>query len=91
MNIDHYHNQKKVEQEASEQHSRPGDWPGPLQQVRLLSTGYNCRDYSRLGSEMTTNARKWQSKCNELQKLLDEEIYLKDDLQGKIHVLEKKV
>ena len=40
---------------------------------------------------MTTNARKWQSKCNELQKLLDEEIYLKDDLQGKIHVLEKKV
>ena len=40
---------------------------------------------------MTTNARKWQSKCNEIQKLLEDEIYLKEDLQGKIHFMEKKV
>ena len=40
---------------------------------------------------MTTNARKWQSKCNEIQKLLEDEIYLKDDLQGKIQVMEKRV
>ena len=40
---------------------------------------------------MTTNARKWQTKCNEMQKLMDDEIYLRDDLQGKLHLMEKKV
>ena len=39
---------------------------------------------------MTTNARKWQSKCNEIQKLLEDEIYLKEDLQGKMNFMEKK-
>ena len=46
--------------------------------------------HPRLGTEMTTNARKWQSKCNEIQKLLEDEIFLKEDLQGKMTFMEKK-
>ena len=40
---------------------------------------------------MTTNARKWQLKCNEIQNLIDGEIMLKEDLQSKLYMTEKKV
>ena len=40
---------------------------------------------------MSLNLKKWQEKCSEIQKTLDEEIMLKEDNIGKIHQIERKV
>ena len=40
---------------------------------------------------MTINARKWQSKCNEMQKILDEETFAREEFQSKYVMSEKKV
>lgn len=40
---------------------------------------------------MTINARKWQSKCNEMQKAIDEETFMREEFQSKCLMSEKKV
>ena len=40
---------------------------------------------------MTINARKWQSKCNEMQKGIDEEMFMREESQSKCLMSEKKV
>ena len=40
---------------------------------------------------MSLNLKKWQSKCTELQKTIDEEILIKEETMDKIHQLERKV
>ena len=40
---------------------------------------------------MSLNLKKWQEKCSDIQKTLDEEIMLKEDNIGKIHQIERKV
>ena len=47
--------------------------------------------FFRLGSELTINARKWQFKCNDLQKLIDEESSGREEAILKLNVSEKKV
>ena len=45
----------------------------------------------RLVTEMSSNTRKWQVKCTDLQKVLDEGNLLKEDLVHKLHQMELKV
>lgn len=40
---------------------------------------------------MTINARKWQSKCNEMQKIVDAETFAREEFQSKYCMSEKKV
>ena len=40
---------------------------------------------------MSLNLKKWQSKCTELQKTIDEEILVKEETTNKVHQLERKV
>jgi hypothetical protein len=40
---------------------------------------------------MSLNVKKWQSKCTELQKKIDEEILIKEEILDKVHQLERKV
>ena len=47
--------------------------------------------FFRLGSELTINARKWQFKCNDLQKLIDEESSGREEAILKLNISEKKV
>ena len=40
---------------------------------------------------MSSNLKKWQSKCTELQKTIDEEILIKEETMDKVRQLERKV
>ena len=40
---------------------------------------------------MTTNARKWQGKFNELQRLVEEETCHREEMQSKLYMAEKRV
>ena len=40
---------------------------------------------------MSLNLKKWQTKCTELQKTIDEEILIKEETMDKLHQLERKV
>ena len=40
---------------------------------------------------MSSNLKKWQSKCTELQKTIDEEMLIKEETMDKVHQLERKV
>ena len=40
---------------------------------------------------MTTNARKWQGKFNELQRLVEEETGHREEIQSKLYMAEKRV
>ena len=40
---------------------------------------------------MTTNARKWQGKFNELQRIVEEETGHREEIQSKLYMAEKRV
>ena len=40
---------------------------------------------------MTTNARKWQGKFNELQRIVEEEARGRESMQSKLYMAEKRV
>ena len=40
---------------------------------------------------MTTNARKWQGKFNELQRIVEEETCHREEIQSKLYMAEKRV
>ena len=40
---------------------------------------------------MTTNARKWQGKFNELQRVVEEETCHREEIQSKLYMAEKRV
>ena len=56
----------------------------------IYSTTY-LNSHKRLGTEMTTNARKWQGKFNELQRLVEEETGHREEIQSKLYMAEKRV
>ena len=40
---------------------------------------------------MSKNVNKWQVKCSDLQRLLDEEVMLKEEIIDKVHHMDRKV
>ena len=40
---------------------------------------------------MTTNARKWQGKFNELQRVVEDETCHREEMQSKLYMAEKRV
>jgi chromosome segregation ATPase len=56
----------------------------------LFNISLYCYFY-RVGSEMSLNVKKWQSKCTELQQTTDEEILIKEETMYKVHQLERRV
>jgi chromosome segregation ATPase len=56
----------------------------------FLNISLYCYIY-RVGSELSLNLKKWQSKCTELQKTIDEEILINEETMYKVHQLERRV
>ena len=46
--------------------------------------------FFRIASEMSFNTKKWQDKCSELQKALDDAILIKDEFVDKFNQMNQK-